>query len=232
MDQMFTNQSAAAALSAAACRLVFDSLRVRSYNEYVEERSSEQGQAMNEVTLEFQKIHDEFRPKIQRYLKRMVGAYEAEDLTQEVFARIYRSLSSFRGESKLSTWIYRIATNAALDRLRDPAFKRIVPNGPPDGAESAEIEVPDQDIWTGEETPSPEQRLFHKQRYECYCDYIKNLPPNYRTVVTLSELGELAANEIAGILGLSLDVVKIRLHRGRVRLLQELKSHCKAEDWL
>jgi RNA polymerase sigma-70 factor (ECF subfamily) len=179
--------------------------------------------------LDFQKIHDEFRPKIHRYLVRMVGEFEAEDLTQEVFARIYRSLASFRGESQLSTWIYRIATNAALDRLRDPAFKRLVQNNRSDGPDPAEIEFEDQ---AREGTPSPEQELFHRERYECYCDFLENLPPNYRMVVALSELGELAANEIAEILGLSLDVVKIRLHRGRVRLLQELKAHCKAEDWL
>jgi RNA polymerase sigma-70 factor (ECF subfamily) len=198
----------------------------------MEERFSEQGQAMNEVVLDFQNIHDEFRPKIQRYLIRMVGEYEAEDLTQEVFARIYRSLTSFRGESQLSTWIYRIATNAALDRLRDPAFNQIEQNGLMDGPEAADKEVKDQDLWTGEEPPSPEQQLFRKERLECYFDFIENLPPNYRKVVALSELGELAANEIADILGLSLDVVKIRLHRGRLRLLQELKSHCTAEDWL
>ena len=58
------------------------------------------------------------------------------------------------------------------------------------------------------------------------------MPLNYHTVVALSELEDLAASEIAEILGLSLDTVKIRLHRGRGRLLQELRTHCKAEDWL
>lgn len=187
---------------------------------------------MNEVVLDFQKIHDEFRPKIHRYLVRMVGEYEAEDLTQEVFAKIYRSLTSFRGESQLSTWIYRIATNAALDRLRDPTFQHVIQNELPEDPDSAEMEVEAHDLQTGRESPSPEQQLFHKERYQCYCDFLKTLPPNYRMVVALSELGELAANEIAEILGLNLDVVKIRLHRGRMRLLQELKAHCKPEDWL
>jgi RNA polymerase sigma-70 factor (ECF subfamily) len=161
-----------------------------------------------------------------------VGEYEAEDLTQDVFIKISRALQTFRGESQLSTWIYRIATNAALDRLRDPSFKRIIQDGLSDGSDPAEMEVEDKDIWTGEEILSPEQQLFRKERFECYCDCIESLPLNYRTIVALSELEALAANEIAEILGLSLDVVKIRLHRGRTRLLQELKSHCKAEDWL
>ncbi len=187
---------------------------------------------MDEAAPDFQKLHDEYRPRIQRYLARMVGDFEAEDLTQEVFAKIYRSLSSFRGQSKLSTWIYRIATNAALDRLRDPAFKAEALSEPPHGFESDEIPDPDQDGWMGEELPAPEQQLFRRQRLDCYCNYVKDLPPNYRIVVALSELEELAASEIADILGLSVDVVKIRLHRGRLKLLQQLRAHCTPEDWL
>ena len=187
---------------------------------------------MGEVVLDFQKIHDEFRPKIQRYLTRLVGEYEAEDLTQDVFIKISRTLQTFRGESKLSTWIYRIATNTALDRLRDPSFKRTVQDERLEHSEPDEVDIGIKDVQVKTEMSSPEQELFHKERFECYCDCIEKLPLNYRTIVALSELESLAANEIAEILGLSVDVVKIRLHRGRTRLLQELKSHCKAEDWL
>jgi RNA polymerase sigma-70 factor, ECF subfamily len=181
---------------------------------------------MNEVESDFQKIHADFRPPVQRYLTRLVGEYEAEDLTQEVFVKISRALKTFRGESQLSTWIYRIATNAALDRLRDPSIKRIAPEGLADDSDAAE------DIWSGADAPSLEQQACRKERYECYRDFIENLPVNYRTVVALSELGELAANEIADVLGLSVDVVKIRLHRGRTRLLKALQGYCKPEDWL
>jgi len=192
---------------------------------------------MNELSLDFLEIHTEFRPKILRYLTRMVGEYEAEDLTQEVFVKISRALTTFRGESKLSTWVYRIATNAAMDRLRDPSFKHqlqaeslsLPPN--PEVSNVREEEV-DRNVWTGEAAVSPEQELFLRERSDCYQDYIENLPLNYRTVVALSELEELAVSEIAVILGLSPDVVKIRLHRGRAKLLKELRAHCKPEDWL
>ena len=187
---------------------------------------------MSEAVLDFQVIHDEFRPKIQRYLSRLVGEHEAEDLTQEVFIKISRALPTFRGESQLSTWIYRIATNAALDRLRATSFKRIVESELPDSSDSDELEVVAEAVRMGEEASSLEQQLCRKERYECYRDYIEDLPTSYRTIVALSELEELAASEIAEILGLSLDTVKIRLHRGRTRLLQELKAHCRAEDWL
>lgn len=179
--------------------------------------------------MDFQAIHDSFRSKIQRYLTRLVGEFEAEDLTQEVFMKVNRSLTSFRGESGLSTWIYRIATNTALDRLRNPLFKQMTQNELPDASDLDELE---KDVVAGEEPLSPEERLFLKERYECYCDFIGNLPVNYRVIVALSELEDLAANEIADILGLSVDVVKIRLHRGRAKLLEQLKAHCKPEDWL
>ena len=74
--------------------------------------------------LRFQQVYDEYHARVLRYLTRMVGAAEAEDLTQEVFVKIGQALETFRGESRLSTWIYRIATNAALDRLRRPSARR------------------------------------------------------------------------------------------------------------
>ncbi len=179
-------------------------------------------------TLEFEKIHESFRPKINRYLTRLVGEGEAEDLTQEVFVKVSRALKAFKGESQLSTWIYRIATNAAIDKMRKSSFLQSAQETSFD--ESSETES--KDLWTGEEPPSPEQQLFRKERYECFIEFVQDLPPNYRTVVVLSDLEELTDNEIAEILGLSLQAVKIRLHRGRAKLLQELKAHCNAEDWL
>jgi len=187
---------------------------------------------MNPVELDFQTIHAEFRPKIQRYLARLVGETEAEDLTQEVFIRIHRALPTFRGESQLSTWIYRIATNAALDRLRSPTFKRTDPAGLPGAASGEDETAAGQAAWPGEEPPSLEQQVHRQERIECFCDFVKNLPASYQAVVALSELESLTIQEIAGLLGLEPGVVKIRLHRGRARLLKELKAHCDPEDWL
>jgi len=166
--------------------------------------------------MNFEQIHADFRPKVQRYLARMVGEHEAEDLTQEVFVKIHRALPAFRGDSQLSTWIYRIAANAALDRLRAPSFQRIMQDEVADasGQDAAEDDTLNPAI--GEQSPSPEQQVCDSERYECYRAFIAELPPNYRAIVALSELEELAAHEIAEILGLSVDVVKIRLHRGRL----------------
>ena len=72
---------------------------------------------------EFKKIYDKYYPRILQYLTRIVGPNEAEDIAQDVFDKINSGLGGFQGKSKLSTWIYRIATNAAVDRCRSAAYK-------------------------------------------------------------------------------------------------------------
>jgi len=182
---------------------------------------------MDDSELDFQKLYDAFQPKMFRYLKHLVGEDEVEDLTQEVFVKVHQALENFRGESKLSTWLYRIATNAALDRLRSPSFQRIAQHGLSDDLiEKDEAEVEDRNIWTGEETPLIEQQLVRKEMNECIQGYVEKLPENYRAVLVLSELEGLRNKEIAEILGVTLDTVKIRLHRAREKLKEELWTHC------
>ena len=174
--------------------------------------------------LRFQKVYDEYHGKILRYLARVVGRNDAEDLTQEVFVKIGQSLEDFRGESQLSTWVYRIATNAAMDRLRQPSVRhggeKLLP------VESiAEIKA-DQDIRTGELKPSTEQGLIRTEMNGCIREIIQKLPEQYRSVIVLSELEDLKDSEIAEILGLSLQTAKVRLHRARARLRKELSAAC------
>jgi RNA polymerase sigma-70 factor, ECF subfamily len=184
---------------------------------------------MVEQRVDFDQIHTEYHGKVQRFLARLVSETEAEDLTQEVFIKINRALPKFRGGSKLSTWIYRIAENSAYDRMRSPSFQRVVP----------EISVEDENGEStltkhaaGRNLPDVEDDLLRKQRFQCYCGFVERLPENYRKIVAMAELEELAVNEIADLLGLSVDVVKIRLHRGREKLLKELVAHCRPEDWI
>jgi RNA polymerase sigma-70 factor (ECF subfamily) len=183
---------------------------------------------MENQVLEFHDIYNDFHSRILRYISSLVGEHEAEDLTQEAFVKVSRGLENFRGECKLSTWLYRIATNVAIDRMRTSSFKLDAELSGLDDSDN----IQDQAVWTGEEKHTVEQSLMHKEMVQCFIDHVKNLPSYYRTIVALSEVEELTNGEIAEILGLSLDVVKIRLHRGRTRLIQELKNNCKAEDWL
>jgi RNA polymerase sigma-70 factor, ECF subfamily len=180
---------------------------------------------MEDHKLEFEKVYMDFQPKIFRYLASLIGEHEAEDLTQEVFVKVNRALEDFRGESKLSTWLYRIATNAALDKLRSPSFRQAES---PDLIDTDETPIDDRNTWTGEKTPPVEHQIYREEMNECIRDYIGRLPESYRTALVLSEMEELSNNEIAEILGVSLDTVKIRLHRARTKLRQDLESHCDA----
>lgn len=179
---------------------------------------------MTDREREFQQIYRGFQPKIVRYLTRLVGEQEAEDLAQEVFVKVAQGLENFRGEAQLSTWIYRIATNAALDRLRSPAFQRLAEKRPfGDSTTEGEENVDDRAV---KKDPSVEQKLIRKEMNECIRDFIENLPESYRAVLTLSELEGLKNAEVAEILGITLDTVKIRLHRARANLRKELQNHC------
>ncbi len=182
---------------------------------------------MTDNNLDFHDIYETFHPKIVRYLIHMVGQRDAEDLTQEVFVKVDQALKTFRGESQLSTWIYRIATNAALDKLRSPSFRQTGQKSlwEESNAES-EIAIVDKEAWTGEKTPSVETSLIRKEMHECIRGIIENLPENYRTVVVLSELEGFKDDEIAEIIGVSIGTAKIRLHRARARLKKEMETHC------
>jgi RNA polymerase sigma-70 factor (ECF subfamily) len=171
---------------------------------------------------EFREIYQEFQPKIHRYLSRMLGDRAAEDIAQEVFAKVSRSLDSFKGRSSFSTWIYRIATNAALDKLRSPSFKRSSEHTPLEDSPGIE----DRNVWTGQAESTVDQEFVRKEMSECVREFVDRLPPEYGTVLILSELEGFKNREIADILEISLDNVKARLHRARVRLKKELDSGC------
>ena len=175
--------------------------------------------------LDFDSVYDEFHARIGRYLERMVGKGEAEDLTQEVFMKVNRGLKGFEGKSSLSTWIYRLATNAALDKRHSRPFRenkqKILLSNIDD-----ESEAGDKDICTQEKELSAEREAIRTEMNECIREFVDKLPENYQTVIILSELKDLKNQEIAEILGISLDAVKIRLHRARIKLKEEFEAGC------
>jgi RNA polymerase sigma-70 factor (ECF subfamily) len=171
---------------------------------------------------EFKKIYDEYYPMIFQYLTRIVGPDDAEDIAQDAFDRINRGLGGFQGKSKLSTWIYRIATNAAIDRSRSAAYKHATKHI----AIKNSADHDPQCVQEGHKPPSTDQLVIRKEMSECINEYIDNLPPDYRTVIVLSELEGLANKEIAEILDISLNNVKIRLHRARAKLKAALDEAC------
>ena len=173
---------------------------------------------------DFQHIHETFRPRITRYLSGLAGEDKAEDLCQEVFVKVAKGLKDFRGEANLSTWIYRIATNAYHDHVRSRSFKQ--------QAHEQLTPVDEIDVLKGEsstpdeQSPVAEQKLIRGEMIDCIRGYIDQLPDDFRLVLLLSEEEGFKNREIAEILQLSLGNVKIRLHRARARLKELLEGHC------
>jgi len=165
---------------------------------------------------DFDDIYRQYRPKIERYLGRLAGEAEAADLTQTVFLKVRRSLETFRGDSSLSTWIYRIATNVARDHARArgtaPDFD--------DCAGDAIEALPDEALERAD------LRYIRQEMRTCIREMVERLPENYRAVLLLSDFEELTNPQIAQILGLSVETVKIRLHRARVRLRSVMECGC------
>ena len=172
----------------------------------------------------FQEIYERFQPGVLRFLSRLVGEGEAEDVAQEVFLRVDRGLEGFRGESSMGTWIYRVARNAALDRLRSrPAWLESVRQP---GTHYSNEDPADGMSQFPDERASLERYLIGKEMSECIRGRIGNLPGSYGEVLALREMGGMTNAEIASALGVSEGAVKIRLHRARSLLREDLGTHC------
>lgn len=169
--------------------------------------------------MDFSAVYKEYQPKIQRYLTHLSGEADAADLTQAVFLKISRSLDGFRGESSLATWIYRIATNTAHDHAvsslaRQRGIEQLFDD------EGTIDDLPDYGF------PGTDRAYIRREMSVCIRGVVDQLPENYRTVLLLGEFEELTNAEIAAILDISLDTVKIRLHRGRTALRKAMESQC------
>lgn len=177
------------------------------------------GQLVQTDSITFDAVYRDYYARVKRYLSRLITFDDADDVTQEVFLKISQSLDSFRAESSLSTWVYRIATNAARDRLRSPAYRA--------RAASTPLEVFGEGIPTARDcTSSLERNAIRTEMSECVERLIDRLPETYRTVLVLSETEGMKNSEIAEVLGISVETVKIRLHRARARLKEFLEAGC------
>lgn len=173
-------------------------------------------------TIDFNEVYKKFQPKIFHYLSRLIGPSEAEDTVQEVFEKVSRKLKTFKGESKFSTWLYRIATNTAFDRLRSPSLKHASEHTPFEKIANPEA----RNVWNGQSETAIDQNVIRKEMSACVREYIDKLPSDHRAVLILSEIEGFKNKEIADILQISLENVKIRLHRARAGLKKELDNSC------
>ena len=139
--------------------------------------------------------------------------HDAEDIAQEVFIKIYRSLGRFRQDAQLTSWMYRIVMNACIDHRR-----RHSPAGAAPFGEEAELKM----LNTPEESPGPEERAYAGELGSVLEAEIQRLPPGQRVVFIMRHHQGLKLNEIADALGLAEGTVKRQLHAAVHRLRQAL----------
>ena len=144
---------------------------------------------------------------------------DARDCLQECFVQAFRALPRFEGHSKLSTWLHRIVVNAALMKLRSRRARPEEPIEPllPSFQEDGQSTVTYRD-WS----PTAEELLERAEVRDLVRAAIDRLPDSYRTVLVLRDLEELDTAEVAELLGVTANAVKIRLHRARQALRQLL----------
>jgi RNA polymerase sigma-70 factor (ECF subfamily) len=150
---------------------------------------------------------------------------DAEDVVQESFQRAFLHLKSFNGDSRFSTWLSRIAINAALMKLRKERHPRDVSLD-----ESAETEQSSSHLDIEEQGPNPEQLYAQKERQRILSEAMNELTPGMRKAIELRELGERSTEETARIMGISVSAVKARVFHGRKRLRERL-NHFLAPVW-
>ncbi|MCA9734883.1 MAG: RNA polymerase sigma factor [Deferribacteres bacterium] len=171
----------------------------------------------------FKQVFDQNQKHVINICYRFVGQKEiAEDLTQDVFVEVFRSIDRFRGNSKLSTWIYRIATTRSIDYLRaQKSKKRFAFLTSIEDSEICDKKLPDSvDINPDKNAQNEEiKKILHKA--------LKTLPENQRIAFTLSKYDELSYKEIADILETSLPAVESLIHRAKKNLEKKLYKYFK-----
>lgn len=160
-----------------------------------------------------------YKDKVYQLCYRMLGnRHEAEDMAQEAFIRAYVNISRFNINLKFSTWLYRIATNLCIDRIRKKK---------PDYYLDAEVSGTDGLTMYSQvaaDTALPEEDLESLELQETIQREISKLPEKYRSVIVLKYIEELSLNEISEILDIPLGTVKTRIHRGREALRHQLRN--------
>jgi RNA polymerase sigma-70 factor, ECF subfamily len=171
----------------------------------------------------FELLLRKYRTPVVNFLYRMVrDAAAAEDLAQEVFLRVYRARGQYLPAAKFTTWMFRIATNLALNALRDSRYRKMeisIDQSPVDcsgdGTNQLALEIPDRQ-------PSIELELIQRDRADLIRRAVESLPEKQRAAVLLHKYQEMDYDEIAGVLGCSESALKSLLFRAYETLRVEL----------
>jgi RNA polymerase sigma-70 factor, ECF subfamily len=173
----------------------------------------------------FAGLMSRYKDPITNYLNMMIGDYETSmDLSQETFLRVYRNIHRYSNMYQFSTWIYRIATNLAIDELRyrkrrgQVFYKNIW-----GGRQQKEKDAPEFEI--ADVRRGPRDEILRKESSQVLGDAIRSLPEKYRTAFIMKEVQELPYDDIARVLNCSAGTIKSRLHRARELLQRKLEHY-------
>ena len=172
----------------------------------------------------FAELMDRYkRPVYHMILKMVRNIDDAEDLTMEAFAKAFKNLHKFKKDYTFSTWLFRIATNNAIDFIRKKKLDTFSLNTSfkDDGGEHVNIDVEDNNL-------NPQEETIKDQKIELVQMFVTKLPPKYQRLVRLRYFDELSYDEIAKTLDAPLGTVKAQLHRARelmYDLVKDKKQH-------
>jgi RNA polymerase sigma-70 factor, ECF subfamily len=170
----------------------------------------------------FNDLVQAYERRVFRVVLRMLGRRdEAEDLVQEVFVQVFKSVDTFRGESKLSTWVYRIAVNLCKNRAKYLYRRRHEAQDEYDAAVEFRSHSAARGVTAGE-AALPDQVLQGHQLEHIVKNAMAELDPDFLEVLVLRDVEDLSYEEIMEITGLAEGTVKSRIHRGRTILKEKV----------
>ena len=156
-------------------------------------------------------LYHQYKRRVFGLVHRIVGSADAEEVAQDVFVRVFRGLGSFRGESALGTWIYRLAVNAALSHV---------------ARRGRRAEVGDDELDQVPAPPAVERDPRLSERVEAA---MARLPAGYRAILTLHDIEGLSHEECAAILDCRVGTSKSQLHKARAKMRELLGPDLAAE---
>ncbi len=166
-----------------------------------------------------------YKDPLTNYLNVMVGNYDvAADLAQETFFRVYRNISRYSNIYQFSTWLYRIATNLAIDEMRYRKRRgQVFYNNVWDSSRTTDTDRPELQI--SDVRRGPRDEFLRKESNQILGDAIRSLPEKYRIAFVMKEVQELPYETIAQVLKCSTGTIKSRLHRARELLQRKLEHY-------
>jgi RNA polymerase sigma-70 factor (ECF subfamily) len=153
----------------------------------------------------FERVYHAHLPRVHSLVRRMSGGHDTDELTQDVFVRVWQKLGSFRGDSAFSTWLHRLAVNVVIERFRSDTIRRRRLRGGDDVLESL---------------PAPSRSRDLSMDFETALD---TLPDGAREIFVLHDVEGYKHHEIASLLEISAGTSKAQLHRARMMLRRHLR---------